>query len=290
MEYLTIPHINVRGANFLSAPWVLSPLPIFAAHLLVHAVDRVLAAMGLEKSDGCAYIHHDYELRADEDAYGGIYPWQDRCTDVTVGRGAEKSPAGQAITPIVTGDLTVSLIIRYKGRAPSPKVFQKLLRGRKLAGGFIDSHGIVSQSTHLFGVDDEGKRGALLRTGFGYIALDRSHELDGTVESLLSKTIYTVERNKGEGEHDNAEEGGDMEEAAGAGRGWHVPVTLGYATLTDIAEREGSRNGYPHAFAENLVGLTLLTPTNAVNTEHNIFWTGKWEEGGFCKKYTISTR
>lgn len=57
---------------------------------------------------------------------------------------------------------------------------------------------------------------------------------------------------------------------------WIVPTTLGYAPLTEFADRIGAREGCPHAYAEPLVGLVQYVSVNHYAEPAPPLWRHAW--------------
>jgi CRISPR-associated protein Csy2 len=63
---------------------------------------------------------------------------------------------------------------------------------------------------------------------------------------------------------------------------WLSATNIGFSAITDFQVRGGARNGYLHAFAEPLIGITEYVSTE--KRIHGYFWHSQWEEDSFLMR------
>jgi CRISPR-associated protein Csy2 len=239
MKFLTLPRIHFSGANAQPAWWCVgAPGPL--AHCgFGHAMARAMGAV--DEFKGVAVVHHDWELLAEDLPNSNtIHPHQFRAASF-VGKkdyvGSSKSLSGQ---PTVRGRGVVSLILAFDADAAiDVEQVTDFLRRARIAGGTISSHGYDEKHGNIYtSMEDASKR---IKSGFSFvnrcdlIAVDSAPE-DG---DSLDRFLAITRRKKGQTSSES----------------WLMPYMAGYRALTPIEARSFSRDGYPHAFAEPLVGL-----------------------------------
>ncbi len=229
--------LSVSKANMLQSPYILSPAPVFAAVLAMHALDRELG-----KPDGEAYglgiegvgiVHHDAKpwIDALENTKGFlenmIVQRRGACLFGDDATGKSKKPQQNALQPMALCDLRWTLVLAGRREADARRI-EKQMSALRLAGGTFRSVRVSEWET----LDDALHS---LRTGFW--VRDISDQIAGKgnpMEALLHRS----------------KEGP-----------WRIPANLGYALLESPAEgRQGAREGCPHAFAEHLIGLLEFVP------------------------------
>jgi CRISPR-associated protein Csy2 len=131
---------------------------------------------------------------------------------------------------------------------------QRFLNHARIAGGDIQDHlyDPAGKAPHLFETFTEALKAC--KSGFGLIdrceLLEPENHLDqrDPLDRLLAATAWPMAQKEG---------ATDKEEERPK---WLTPIVKGYRTLTEPHIKEGSREAYPHAFAEPLVGLGQWAP------------------------------
>ncbi|MHB1229655.1 MAG: type I-F CRISPR-associated protein Csy2 [Halothiobacillus sp.] len=258
MYYLIIPRIKVQRANALATPWAVTLSPVFACTLFTHA-------LGLDtdtQPNAVGIVHHDAQLLTESRMSSksfGHYPQQFRAaTFIDQTDYSSKNKYALSLQPTVSMNIEISLILLFEDKCPSPSKVEASLYQRRIAGGLIIEHGrpVIMESL------DE----ALRAISGGFFLVDRSDEIrsdKGRIESLLSLV--------------------NDQPPPGMKRRWLSPAVMGYATLTDFAQRQGAREAMPHAYAEPLVGMIEYHSVGQRkklelkdNREFPCFWRGKW--------------
>jgi len=234
--YLLIPRLRVQSANAQATWWLINSAPVMACTLFGHALGRHLD----EPATGVAIVHHTAQLHGEQ--FRLFRPEQRRgAVFIDKTDYSSKNPHALSLQPTASFSGEFSLIVRFDEMAEIElsKVEEFLARAR-LAGGQIieyDRPFIEHSETEL-----------RKRVRAGYWLIDRRdlmQKADG--EDWMDVLLRVTARNR---EQSPSQETSQTELPSS----WIVPTTLGYALLTQTAQRAGAREGYPHAFAEPLVG------------------------------------
>ena len=233
MSYLVFPRVRVQAANMLSASFLMGGPPVFAAYGLGEALCFHLG--GGAKVTGMALIHHNREALG-QSFYGVFSPQQRRAAAFTFGKSANgsdyssKNPHALSLQPVACAHLRVSIIWELE-QVAGVKEAREFLHRARLSGGLVTGHGEI--------VLEDSLEAAFDRVGNGYVVTDRRDMLEdkGTNQAELLVEALGAQPSAGE---DNT---------------WLSATCLGYAAITSFEHRGGARCGYPHAFAEPLVGM-----------------------------------
>ena len=233
MSYLVFPRVRVQAANMLSASFLMGGPPVFAAYGLGEALCFHLG--GGAKVTGMALIHHNREALG-QSFYGVFSPQQRRAAAFTFGKSANgsdyssKNPHALSLQPVACAHLRVSIIWELEQVAGVKEAREFLYRAR-LSGGLVTGHGEI--------VLEDSLEAAFDRVGNGYVVTDRRDMLE----------------DKGKNQAELLVEALGAQPSAGEDNTWLSATCLGYAAITSFEHRGGARCGYPHAFAEPLVGM-----------------------------------
>ena len=233
MSYLVFPRVRVQAANMLSASFLMGGPPVFAAYGLGEALCFHLG--GGAKGTGMALIHHNREALG-QSFYGVFSPQQRRAAAFTFGKSANgsdyssKNPHALSLQPVACAHLRVSIIWELEQVAGVVEAREFLHRAR-LSGGLVTGHGEI--------VLEDSLEAAFDRVGNGYVVTDRRDMLE----------------DKGKNQAELLVEALGAQPSAGEDNTWLSATCLGYAAITSFEHRGGARCGYPHAFAEPLVGM-----------------------------------
>ena len=233
MSYLVFPRVRVQAANMLSASFLMGGPPVFAAYGLGEALCFHLG--GGAKVTGMALIHHNREALG-QSFYGVFSPQQRRAAAFTFGKSANgsdyssKNPHALSLQPVACAHLRVSIIWELE-QVAGVKEAREFLHRARLSGGLVTGHGEI--------VLEDSLEAAFDRVGNGYVVTDRRDMLE----------------DKGKNQAELLVEALGAQPAAGEDNTWLSATCLGYAAITSFEHRGGARCGYPHAFAEPLVGM-----------------------------------
>ena len=233
MSYLVFPRVRVQAANMLSASFLMGGPPVFAAYGLGEALCFHLG--GGAKVTGMALIHHNREALG-QSFYGVFSPQQRRAAAFTFGKSANgsdyssKNPHALSLQPVACAHLRVSIIWELE-QVAGVKEAREFLHRARLSGGLVTGHGEI--------VLEDSLEAAFDRVGNGYVVTDRRDMLE----------------DKGKNQAELLVEALGAQPSAGEDNTWLSATCLGYAAITSFEHRGGARCGYPHAFAEPLVGL-----------------------------------
>ena len=233
MSYLVFPRVRVQAANMLAASVLMGGPPVFAAYGLGEALCFHLG--GGAKVTGMALIHHNREALG-QSFYGVFSPQQRRAAAFTFGKSANgsdyssKNPHALSLQPVACAHLRVSIIWELE-QVAGVKEAREFLHRARLSGGLVTGHGEI--------VLEDSLEAAFDRVGNGYVVTDRRDMLE----------------DKGKNQAELLVEALGAQPSAGEDNTWLSATCLGYAAITSFEHRGGARCGYPHAFAEPLVGM-----------------------------------
>ena len=233
MSYLVFPRVRVQAANMLSASFLMGGPPVFAAYGLGEALCFHLG--GGAKVTGMALIHHNREALG-QSFYGVFSPQQRLAAAFTFGKSANgsdyssKNPHALSLQPVACAHLRVSIIWELE-QVAGVKEAREFLHRARLSGGLVTGHGEI--------VLEDSLEAAFDRVGNGYVVTDRRDMLE----------------DKGKNQAELLVEALGAQPSAGEDNTWLSATCLGYAAITSFEHRGGARCGYPHAFAEPLVGM-----------------------------------
>ena len=233
MSYLVFPRVRVQAANMLSASFLMGGPPVFAAYGLGEALCFHLG--GGAKVTGMALIHHNREALG-QSFYGVFSPQQRRAAAFTFGKSANgsdyssKNPHALSLQPVACAHLRVSIIWELE-QVAGVKEAREFLHRARLSGGLVTGHGEI--------VLEDSLEAAFDRVGNGYVVTDRRDMLE----------------DKGKNQAELLVEALGAQPSGGEDNTWLSATCLGYAAITSFEHRGGARCGYPHAFAEPLVGM-----------------------------------
>ena len=258
MSYLVIPSLRVADANLINTNFLVGGVPVMASMMLGHALGRAIGNQAL----GVVYIHHDLVPNG-EWQFGVLFPQQRRSATYMFERGRSGDYASGShgptlsLQPVATGTVRASLIVEFEHPVSSTEEVHAFLGRARLAGGRIDRHGDVG--VHV----DAGDALAALRTG--YAVMDRRDlMLMPDIADPLQAMVDRLGRR-----------------STSPDETWLSATHLGYAPITPIEARDGSREGYEHAYAEPLVGLVQFRSLRTMKAQAtSCFWRPAWTDEG----------
>lgn len=286
--YLLIPRLQVQGANAQAAWWLINSAPVMACTMFGHALGRHLD----KPSTGVAVIHHTAQLHGEQ--FGYFRPQQRRGA-VFINRDdySSKNKHALSLQPTVSFSGEFSLVVEFEEMAEIDlaKVKDFLFKAR-LAGGQIIKH----DDCELVKSGEREKWEKRLRPGFWLIdRRDLMQKADGEdwLDALLRITA-PQERRKANAETTPREQEPidkreltepEEDESDWLDRpqireplpsSWMIATALGYALLTPAVARAGAREGYPHAFAEPLVGPVQYVSFYQFGDRSLPVWRSQW--------------
>lgn len=237
MSYLVID-LTVRKANMLQALGILSPVPVLPSVLAMHALDKKMdGGLGVRRV-GIVHRHAEPWMESmDDKGADGKKTYMKR--QLVQRRGAylfdsEKNVQKTPLQPMALADLELTLLLDCDHDISEGALerVRERLRTMRLAGGVIEKPGARPFPTWDQAL--RNLRGRWIDDATALLAEPESHP--NPIHGLLEAT-----RN------------GKAKSA------WLAPANLGYALLEDPEERTGARDGRPHAFAEDMIGLVGYT-------------------------------
>jgi CRISPR-associated protein Csy2 len=299
LEYLLLPRLQVQAANAQAAWWLINAAPVMAATMFAHNLGRHTGILPV----GVGIVHHDAQLLGEKGKmfYGRFRPQQRRGAVYIDGDDySSKNKHALSLQPTASCHLTWSLLLAFddsEGLPGTAKVAD-FLAGARLAGGQIVDHAKplplstgeevrrairsgfwLIERQDLMETDDGDPLDALIRatTLRHPPKIPDSLNIEGTASSSLSLWRAGVRGSNRDGNLPETELSPGGESLVPAYReSWIVPTTLGYAPITEFADRTGAREGYPHAYAEPLVGLVQYVSVNRYAESPPPLWRHAW--------------
>ena len=241
-QILLFRRLDVADVNAMPAWWFIAP-PSPTAYV---GFGQALALKCLSEEDrgafqGVGIIHHDFRLRAEKipRAPHEWSPHQFRGASLVDEKDyATPGIKGLALSlqPSVRCDVTTSIAVVFDGdvEIDDDRVAGFTHSARLSGGQILNPHDPIR-----VGNMEEARQA--IGNGFSvHLREDLMQPKPGedNLDALLRAT------------HPDAQTRAEMP--------WVMPSLLGYATITDIAQRAFARDGLPHAFAEPLVGLVQM--------------------------------
>lgn len=232
MSYLVIPYMQVQRVNANTSYLTInSAFAMPAAQFgqaLVHQCDMEVR--------GVSYIHHDVQMLGEFQS-GKMNP-QQRKGAVFINKSdypsVSKTPS-LSMQPTASAHLKCSLIIDIGDSLYDEDELDKFLKQGRFAGGEVIRYGRIKEVEKLS--DCPVKK--------GFFLIDRSDMLG---EKADIDQFISVLGQRFDEEKDN---------------GWLTPYVIGYALISDIESRGGSRLGYKHAFCEPMLSVAQFKSMNS---------------------------
>lgn len=249
MSYLVID-LTARKTNMLQALGIMSPAPVLPTILAMHALDKKLKGCLDVRGVGLIHRHSAPWIEdLDDKRYLKSVLVQRRGTYLF---DSEKDLYGIPMQPMALADIEWTLLLDCRHDVSDVDAVTDMLRTMRLAGGLI-------QGVHARTFDEWDRAVSALRAG---------RWIDDVTPMLQSgpnpiQTLLSATRNT---------------------EGWVVPANLGYALLEDPVTRPGARDGRPHTFVEDMVGLvryTSLFQVRAKGLKPTDLWRYGWDGDQF---------
>lgn len=265
LDYVLLPRLQVQAANAQSAWWLINAAPVVAATLFAHNLGRQTGRFPV----GVGIVHHDAQFLGEHFwSYRHLrfHPQQRRGSifidkhDYPQPRKGETQRPTLSLQPTATCHLNWSLLLAYADGGPSANKLNAFLSRARLAGGQIINHGKPQT------LEDAEAVLKAVRSGYWLIERDDLMAEGDPLDALLRATTQRPAKKALSSE----------EEDEPALSSWIVPATLGYAPLTAFARRGGAREGYPHAYAEPLVGLVQYVSVHQYPGPRPPLWRHAW--------------
>jgi len=276
--YALIPHILIKGVNMMQTPSILTPIPVFAANMFAHAVGARIgsdvASVGIVFHQAWPDVEY-YPSAGTSTTFlnPSLINKRGACAFTVKGEtnggdyaGSGQSVEGMSYQPGATTTVELSLLLHFPDGF-SLDDLKDQMRSARIGGGRVMSYGFIqSFENDISHAIDKLPAGYWLAEASDVVA-KRLALGESMTEALLTR----------------------VKASEGIESGWYVPVTLGYATITDFEQREGSRDGLPHAFAEPVVGLTRLLSSGGIKRSKIApkLWRRRWIDDGNFSVFNI---
>jgi hypothetical protein len=290
MSYVKIKNIRIKGMNMIQGHGVLTPIPVFASVMFGHVVGARIQS----NVTGVLSVFHDATPDVEYIKEDGKNWISSRLLNKRgacgffVGEGKGSGDGGDyaagaggvsmSYQPHATASVTMSLVLELND-GYDMEVLKNVLRNMRFAGGTFEFDDVK---------DYESKEDIFLDSG--YVVVDASDVtqkrldagddiIQAVMQPLSSSSLPDVER------------------------GWHLPVNVGFAMLTDFKQRDGVRDNLNHAFAEPMIGLVKLMATRYFKKQTTVnvdgedlvikalslpFWRHEWVKDGDISFFKIS--
>jgi CRISPR-associated protein Csy2 len=282
-KWLVIPRMNVRGMNAQPAWWCLgAPGPMAAHGFAWNVLQAAQCAQSYMKGVALVWHHFDFLAdnlgrrggrepgappKADEQYDFHLKPHQFRAASyVSVGpttKDVERDYVGGR--PALSGQPTarcvgtLSVIIALDEYAPVDlEGIERWLGRARFSGGVISSHAFKIKSGRASG---QGGPSGKSRAGRGVLVESWSDVLSSVRSGFaFVNRRELIEEKLEAGAKDPLDAFLECTQPLPYGSkekrpSWLMPYHAGFHRITDIAERNLTRDGLPHAFVEPLVGL-----------------------------------
>jgi CRISPR-associated protein Csy2 len=276
---LLIPHIRIQAANALTHPLIINAAPIMA-------VVGWSRSLGLDtklgvRPTGVGILHHDAQMLGEwnQTAYRFIPQQRRGAVYINNTDYSSKNKYALSLQPTATCHLTVSLVLHFKTPI-SLMAMERLLAKAKIAGGTVIEHGDLQ----TFDSEQAFFNSAASRAGFWVI--ERTDLLEGT-DNPMEALIRHIGTNSSAKPAISEEAVASIEinpldnpiaptASPDRATSWLAPTTLGYVLITDAENKHQVREGYPHAFAEPLMGLVQYQSARKQTVTAIPYWRQGW--------------
>lgn len=260
-HYLLLPRLDVQTANAQAAWWLINAAPIMAANLFAHNLGRQTGVFPRR----VGIVHHDAQFLGE--FFYGKYKSQQRRGAVYIDKEdySSKNRHALSLQPTATCHLSLSLVLAFDGLESLPPLskVRDFLAGARLAGGQVIGHGEPRTAADL---SDLRKA---IPTGYWLVERPDLMVPPDSAGDPLDALIGACSRPR-------RKRSEAAEDSRANPESWVVPTTLGYALITEAVERTGARGGYPHAYAEPLVGLVQYVSMRDLADRAFPFWRMAW--------------
>jgi CRISPR type I-F-associated protein Csy2 len=276
--------LEISKANMLQNPSFITPAPVFATLMAMHALDmRLGGQLGV---NGVGIIHHDHRPWIDYPTTneGYIAPALVQRRGAYLLDGVPK-PQATPMQPMALTDLKWSLLLSCDNDIETAQI-KHVLMNMRLAGGQINEERLRVRSFEK--LDDAVghiRNGYWLEDVTSILALDsvscemqqKKVEQDQTEKQLSNVSTIKVDLSKNPAER-------LLQLTSPQVYGFSGPVNLGYSLLSAPTKRRGSRDirgeACDHAYAEHLIGLVQFIPVRKAKERGIInaskFWRSGW--------------
>lgn len=244
--------LEVSKASMLQSISFISPAPVFAAVMAMHALEMNLKQHRIHLGvKGVGMVHHDYKPWAE--FINGLDHLNQRRSDCQF-CGNKKSPDKASIQPVALMDMDWSLVVDCEHSVTQKDSITRAIEKMRLAGGQI-------KKTQVTIFDELNEAMNSVRSGFWIDDVTRHSQNERDPAQSLIETSQS--------------------------KPWVIPANLGYALLTKPQERSGSRDGKPHAFVENMIGMVQFTPIGKAK-EQGIDASRMWKYGWVENQFLVT--
>lgn len=261
MNYLVVT-FKARKINMLQHTALFSAAPVFAGIMAMYSLDYKLKQLkrGLNLQ-GVGIVHRNTApwMEVTYDGNGLLKTPVQRRGAYLIERGRKDKKVLSSMLPMVLADLEWTMILAVESRHVDINHLSSILGTMRIAGGDIDENSIKINPLL------ESLKNALGTISSGFWIEDASDLLDQYKHRWTSLTPV-----------------GKLLEIC-LRENWVVPANLGYALLERPVRRNGSREGYEHAFAENMIGLVRFVPMSTCRDkiEPEMLWRWGWDGNQF---------
>jgi CRISPR-associated protein Csy2 len=289
---LVIPRLRIQNANAISSPLTHGFPSITAFMGLMWALERQTRAVGLDlQFNAVGVVAHDFDEQTTDSGFVRTF----RLTRNPIDRDGKTA----AIVEEGRIHLDISLVFAVQSQALNDvaraeeiaQQIRHLIAGMRVASGTVvaSTASTARQRPYVIAqTGDENSRDQLfqqhkMRLLPGFVLVERQDLLEQRYQALrekdpsvsrldawlsLSRVNYSwqsdAEEGKGQWEHDKK------------GRGWLVPIPVGYGALTDLQPAGSVANARdattPFRFVESLYGIGQWLSPHRLRSPQQMLW------------------
>ncbi|HAR79537.1 MAG TPA: type I-F CRISPR-associated protein Csy2 [Succinivibrionaceae bacterium] len=288
-QLLILPHIKVINANAWSSPYTAGFPSVCAFGGAVHALQRKLNEKGFTSLNISSFgvICHKFTMRTYREGNFG---------DLSIVAGAnplDKDGERPSFVPEIKCQMEISLLCELDCSSDAAEQLsqvsgQILNSGFRIAAGDVVSSGTPFTAKAGTREDDADFRRYLIRKLMpGYALIERRELMvnsmqDGhdALDALLDCLAVHTEVNPDNGEIKRSR----------TEKGWLVPISTGYAAISDIGRAVNQRDAStPHRFAEAVVTLGEFRMLHRLKSLELLLWQGSYDKDSGLDCYQQQT-
>ncbi len=291
-QFLILPHISIINANAWSSPYTAGFPSLCAFGGAVHALQRKFNELGFKNLaiPSFGVISHKFNMRTYKES-----PYRD-LSIIASACPLDKNGQRPSFVPEIKCSMEVSVLCELSGITNDNKEAIGQVANGLLNNGFRIASGDVQQTTVPFVTDigtdneDESFRKYITRRLMpGYALIERRKLMTESMElgcdafdALLEHLAVIAEPRSENGKIDIKRYRKD--------RGWLVPISTGYAAISDIGTAINQRDEKtPHVFAESIVTLGEFKMLHRIQNVCSLLWRENYDSNTGIYSYSQCT-
>lgn len=287
-QILVLPHIKVNNANAWSSPYTSGFPSVCAFGGAVHALQRKFVENGFDNLEisGFSVISHKFSMRTyKESAYSDL-------SIIASANPLDKNGERPSFVPEIKCRMEISLLCELKYNIDDNEALVQTAKNL-VNSNFRIASGDVQTMDNPYAVpvgredqDKDFRRYIIRKLMPGYALIERRELMSDcmnqghdALEALLDHLTVLAEP------HINASNEKINIERNRKERGWLVPISTGYAAISNIGSANNQRSpDTPHRFAESMVTLGEFRMLHRIQNIDSLLWHGNYdaEKGMYC--------